>query len=160
MSEAESTAQVGRPADSADVGWIQDYQAWRRGRLKGVQDSASVWLGLLTTLLTLLGSVVLFKGGDLVISVTDNGWFQFFLILLVGLVFVAAILALIAGGSATWGGATRFGCVPGRRYGTFQAEMTVCLCSMPRALRVPGRGGPGAAISACCYCGHADSATP
>ena len=63
-----------------------------------------VWLGVLTTLLGLLGSVVLFKGGDLVTGITDNGWFQFFLILLVGLVFVSAILALIAGGAATWGG--------------------------------------------------------
>ncbi len=104
MSEADGAARIGRPADSDDVGWIRDYRAWRRGRLKAVQDSAGVWLGLLTTLLTLLGSVVLFKGGDLVTSVTHNGWFQFFLILLVSLVFVSAILALIAGGSATWGG--------------------------------------------------------
>lgn len=132
MSEAESTAQVGRPADSADVGWIRDYQAWRRGRLKGVQDSAGVWLGLLTTLLTLLGSVVLFKGGDLVISVTDNGWFQFFLVLLVGLVFVAAILALIAGGSATWGG---LGDIPEEEE-TAKAKATAAAVSQPAPSRV------------------------
>ena len=104
MSEADGAARIGRPAESDDAGWIKDYRAWRRGRLKGVQASAGVWLGLLTTLLTLLGSVVLFKGGDLVTSVTPSGWFQFFLILLVSLVFVSAILALIAGGAATWGG--------------------------------------------------------
>jgi hypothetical protein len=69
-----------------------------------VQDSARIWLGVLTTLLGLLGSVVLFKGGDLVTGVTSNGQFQFFLVLLVGLVFMSAILALIAGGAATWGG--------------------------------------------------------
>jgi hypothetical protein len=101
VTEADSAEQ---PADSDDVGWILDYRAWRRGRLQRVQDSARVWLGVLTTLLGLLGSVVLFKGGDLVTGVTRNGWFQFFLVLLVGLVFVSAMLALVAGGSATWGG--------------------------------------------------------
>jgi hypothetical protein len=104
VTEANGAVEAGQLADSDDLGWIQDYQSWQRGRLKRVQDSAGVWLGVLTTLLGLLGSVVLFKGGDLVTGVTDNGWFQFFLILLVGLVFVSAVLALIAGGSATWGG--------------------------------------------------------
>lgn len=101
MTEADSGAQAEQPADPDDAGWILDYQAWRRGRLARVQDSARVWLGVLTTLLGLLGSVVLFKGGDLVTGVTGNGWFQFFLVLLVGLVFVSAMLALVAGGSAT-----------------------------------------------------------
>ena len=119
MSEADGAARIGQPVESDDVGWIRDYRAWRRGRLKGVQDSGGVWLGLLTTLLTLLGSVVLFKGGDLVTSVTRNGWFQFFLILLVSLVFVSAILALIAGGSATWGG---LGDIP--EEGTAEAKTT------------------------------------
>jgi hypothetical protein len=93
------------PGDYADEpGWRRAYLSWRRGRLDRVQASARVWLGVLTTLLGLLGSVVLFKGGDLVTGITDRGWFQFCLIFLVGLVFVSAVLALIAGGAATWGG--------------------------------------------------------
>lgn len=119
MSEADGAARIGQPVESDDIGWIKDYRAWRRGRLKRVQDSAGVWLGLLTTLLTLLGSVVRFKGGDLLTSVTHNGWFQLFLILLVSLVFVSAILALIAGGSATWGG---LGDIP--EEGTAEAKTT------------------------------------
>ncbi len=104
MTETERATQIRQFAVPDEIGWIGDYQAWRRGRLQRVQDSARVWLGVLTTLLGLLGSVVLFKGGGLVTSVTHNGWFQFFLILLVGLVFVSAVLALVAGGAATWGG--------------------------------------------------------
>jgi len=69
-----------------------------------VQASARVWLGVLTTLFGLLGSVVLFKGGSLVTGVTTNGWLQLLLIVLVGLVFTTAMLAIIAGGAATWGG--------------------------------------------------------
>jgi hypothetical protein len=84
--------------------WNESYEKWRTGRLDRVQDSARVWLGLLTTLLGLLGSVVLFKGGDLVTGVTDNGWFKAFLVILVALVFAAAVLAVVAGGVATWGG--------------------------------------------------------
>jgi hypothetical protein len=101
------TGETGRdaPEDDADEsGWRSAYLSWRRGRLDRVQASARVWLGVLTTLLGLLGSVVLFKGGDLVTGITGSGWFQFFLICLVGLVFASAVLALIAGGAATWGG--------------------------------------------------------
>lgn len=103
---AKPVENAGAACDPAqdDRGWIRDYQSWRRARLERVQASARVWLGVLTTLVGLLGSVVLFKGGDLVTGVTNSGWFQFFLILLVGLVFATAILAVIAGGSATWGG--------------------------------------------------------
>jgi hypothetical protein len=89
---------------TADDRWNRAYEKARRTRLQRVQASARVWLGVLTTLFGLLGSVVLFKGGDLVTGVTANGWFQAALILLVGLVFVSAILAMIAGGAATWGG--------------------------------------------------------
>ena len=89
---------------TADDQWNRAYEKARRTRLRRVQDSARVWLGVLTTLFGLLGSVVLLKGGNLVTEVTANGWFQFFLILLVGLVFTCAILAMIAGSAATWGG--------------------------------------------------------
>jgi hypothetical protein len=59
---------------------------------------------VLTTLVGLLGSVVLFKGGDLVTGVTGSGWFQAGLVGLIFLVFVSAVFALVAGGMATWGG--------------------------------------------------------
>lgn len=76
----------------------------QRMRLERIQGAAQVWLGVLTTLLGLLGSVVLFKGGDLVTEITTNSAFVGVLIGLVGLVFASAVLAVIAGGVATWGG--------------------------------------------------------
>jgi hypothetical protein len=89
---------------TADDRWNQAYEEGQRTRLQRVQASARVWLGVLTTLFGLLGSVVLFKGGILVTGVTANGWFQVLLITLVGLVFITAMLAIVAGGAATWGG--------------------------------------------------------
>jgi hypothetical protein len=76
----------------------------QRARLDRVHAAAQVWLGVLTTLLGLLGSVVLFKGGDLVTGITANVALQWALIGLVGLVFASAVLAVLAGGVATWGG--------------------------------------------------------
>lgn len=93
-----------QPALSDDDLWGQDYGKWRRARLRRVQSSARVWLGVLTTLLGLLGSVVLFKGGDLVTGVTSDGRWQAVLIFLIGLVFATAVLAVVTGGVATWGG--------------------------------------------------------
>lgn len=84
--------------------WSRDLEKSQRTQLKRVQASARVWLGVLTTLLGLLGSVVLFKGGDLVTGVTSSGVFQAILIALVAMVFGVAVLALIYGGQATWGG--------------------------------------------------------
>lgn len=104
MTETARVGQSPQDDDADESGWRIAYLSWRRGRLDRVQASARVWLGVLTTLLGLLGSVVLFKGGDLVTGITGSGWFQFFLICLVGLVFASAVLALIAGGAATWGG--------------------------------------------------------
>jgi hypothetical protein len=92
------------PTASEDEQWNRDYGKWRRARLRRVQASARVWLGVLTALLGLLGSVVLFKGGDLVTGVTSNGWWQVALIALVGLVFATAVSAVAVGGVATWGG--------------------------------------------------------
>jgi len=92
------------PTSPEDHRWNQDYEQWKRTRLDRIQASAGVWLGVLTTLLGLLGSVVLFKGGDLVTGVTASAAFQVSLIVLIVLVFVCVVLAVIAGGAATWGG--------------------------------------------------------
>jgi hypothetical protein len=103
------TEAKGVPRDSTESAgeaalWNQDRQKFERTRLERVQASARVWLGVLTTLLGLLGSVVLFKGGALVTEVTASGPFQAILIVLVGLVFAVTVLAVIFGGQATWGG--------------------------------------------------------
>jgi hypothetical protein len=120
VTEAGAGDENAQAADSDEPGWHADYLSWRRARLQRVQDSARVWLGVLTTLVGLLGSVVLFKGGDLVTGVTDSGWFQAGLVVLIFLVFASAVLALVAGGMATWGGladivppAEQPGAVPG-----------------------------------------------
>ncbi len=84
--------------------WSRELEKFQNARLGRVQASARVWLGVLTTLLGLLGSVVLLKGGDLVTEVTASGLFQTLLIVLVGLVFGVTVLAVIFGGQATWGG--------------------------------------------------------
>jgi hypothetical protein len=97
-------AQDHHTTPTEDRKWEQAYWKARRTRLQRVQASASVWLGVLTTLLGLVGSVVLFKGGDLVTEVTATRWLQLVLIALVAAVFFFAVLAVIAGGVATWGG--------------------------------------------------------
>ncbi len=84
--------------------WSRDLEKSQLTRLKRTQASARVWLGVLTSLLGLLGSVVLFKGGDLVTGVTSSGVLQVVLIVLVGLVLGVTVLAIIFGGQATWGG--------------------------------------------------------
>lgn len=100
----EGVGRDGEPTSPEDQRWNQDYQRWKRTRLDRVQASARVWLGILTTFLGLLGSVVLLKGGDLVTGVTVSGAFQVTLIVLIVLVFVCVVLAVISGGAATWGG--------------------------------------------------------
>jgi hypothetical protein len=92
------------PGVSEAAWWKLDLAQAQHTQLDRVQASARVWLGLLTTLLTLLGSVVLVKGGSLVTEVTADRGLQIALIILVGLVFAVAVLALIFGGQATWGG--------------------------------------------------------
>lgn len=104
MTDADDVPQDSREGAGEAKRWSDDLQEFERTRLKRVQASARVWLGVLTTLLGLLGSVVLFKGGDLVTGVTGNGLFQGILIVLVGMVFAVTILAVIFGGQATWGG--------------------------------------------------------
>jgi hypothetical protein len=104
MTDSVGHGTPGQPVLSDGDLWDRDYGKWRRARLRRVQDSARVWLGVLTTLLGLLGSVVLFKGGSLVTGVTSNRWWQAVLILLIGIVFATAVLAVVVGGVATWGG--------------------------------------------------------
>ena len=104
MTDSVGNGTPGQSVLSDGDLWDRDYGKWRRARLRRVQDSARVWLGVLTTLLGLLGSVVMFKGGSLVTGVTSNGWWQTVLILLVGIVFATAVLAVVVGGVATWGG--------------------------------------------------------
>jgi hypothetical protein len=108
--EGSPTEQSERsPAEESGISaeesrWQSDYEKWQQSRLDRVQASARGWLGLLTGLLGLLGSVVLFKGGDLVTEVTSNGAFQVALIALVALVFTGMVCAVLLGGAATWGG--------------------------------------------------------
>ncbi|MGO9078355.1 MAG: hypothetical protein ACLQDY_04860 [Streptosporangiaceae bacterium] len=112
MTDADGSRQQSRQDDAEAAAkaaaderrWSRDLQKFERSRLERVQASARVWLGVLTTLLGLLGSVVLLKGGDLVTGVTDSGPFQLILVVLVGLVFAVTVFALIYGGQATWGG--------------------------------------------------------
>jgi hypothetical protein len=101
-SEGSSAEDSGISAEESR--WQSDYEKWQQSRLDRVQASARSWLGLLTGLLGLLGSVVLFKGGDLVTEVTSNGGFQVALIALVALVFTGMVCAVLLGGAATWGG--------------------------------------------------------
>jgi hypothetical protein len=110
-AQAEARKEI-QLATAEDQQWNREYVKWRSARLDRVQASARVWLGVLTTLLGLLGSVVLVKGGSLVTGVTASGWFQLTLIVLVGLVFGSAVLAVIFGGQATWGGLRDIGQSP------------------------------------------------
>jgi hypothetical protein len=89
--------------------WSDDYQKSIHTRLERVHSSAGVWLSVLTTIVALLGSLVLLKGGSLVTEVTATGWLQALLVGLVSLVFLVAVLALLAGAVATWGGLWDFG---------------------------------------------------
>jgi hypothetical protein len=125
------TEANGVPWDSTESAgeakrWNQDRQKFERARLERVQASARVWLGVLTTLLGLLGSVVLFKGGALVTGVTASGPFRAILIVLVGLVFAVTVLAVIFGGQATWGGLA----MPTQQSGT-EAAVTLAAVAKP-----------------------------
>lgn len=104
MTDVDGVPQDGTVTAAEARRWSQDREKFDRTRLERVQASARVWLGVLTTLLGLLGSVVLFKGGELVTGVTSSGLFQAILIVLVSLVFAVTVLAVIFGGQATWGG--------------------------------------------------------
>jgi hypothetical protein len=104
VADADDFPEASTQAAAQAERWETDRQKFEHTRLERVQASARVWLGVLTTLLGLLGSVVLFKGGDLITGVTASGLFQAILIVLVSMVFVVTVLAVIFGGQATWGG--------------------------------------------------------
>jgi hypothetical protein len=104
VADADDIPGASTQAAGQAEGWETDRQKFEHTQLERVQASARVWLGVLTTLLGLLGSVVLFKGGDLVTGVTASGLFQVILLVLVSTVFVVTVLAVIFGGQATWGG--------------------------------------------------------
>lgn len=104
MADADGTEADGRQTAASAEQWNKAVQKFELAKLERVQSSARVWLGVLTTLLGLLGSVVLIKGGDLVTEVTANGAFQTILIFLVAVVLAVTVLAVIFGGQATWGG--------------------------------------------------------
>lgn len=84
--------------------WEQEREDAEHTRLTRVQSSANVWLGILGTLFGLSGAVVLVKGSTAFVVSTHNTWLHWGLIVLVGATFATAILALMMGGAATWGG--------------------------------------------------------
>lgn len=87
-----------------DRRWAREREDAEHTRLARVQSSANVWLGILGTLFGLSGAVVLVKGSTAFVASTHNAWLHWGLIVLVAATFVAAILALMMGGAATWGG--------------------------------------------------------
>jgi hypothetical protein len=84
--------------------WEREFEDFTHKRLDRVQAAARAWLSVLATLLALLGSVVLIKGGSLITGITSSHGYRIALLVLVTAVFAAAILAVIGGGAATWGG--------------------------------------------------------
>jgi hypothetical protein len=97
--------------------WLEDYRRFEHSRLDRVQAAAQVWLGVLTTLVGLAGSVVLIKGNALLSGPTSSLVFQCATICLIVLGFGSALLAIISGAAATWGGlsAVGHGSMPGYR---------------------------------------------
>jgi hypothetical protein len=89
--------------------WLEDYQRFEHTRLDRVQAAAQVWLGVLTTLVGLAGSVVLIKGNALLSGLTSSLVFQSVTICLIVLGFGSALLAIISGAAASWGGLSAIG---------------------------------------------------
>jgi hypothetical protein len=90
---------------NADDGqWLKEYRRFLHTQLDRVQASAQVWLGILTTVVGLAGSVVLIKGSTLLTGLTSSRAFLWVSIGLIALGFVFALMAMIAGAAATWGG--------------------------------------------------------
>jgi hypothetical protein len=87
-----------------DRRWAREREDAEHTRLARVQSSANVWLGILGTLFGLSGAVVLVKGSTAFVASTHNAWLHWGLLVLVVTTFGAAILALMMGGAATWGG--------------------------------------------------------
>jgi hypothetical protein len=111
MDSSDGAKPTGSHSPSARGRMAKEDQRWERERedaehtrLARVQSSANVWLGILGTLFGLSGAVVLVKGSTAFVTSTHNAWLHWGLIVLVGTTFAVAILALMMGGAATWGG--------------------------------------------------------
>jgi len=117
---------VGMSAESKvtdeDSQWLEDYYTFLHTRLDRVQAAAQVWLGVLTTLVGLASSVVLIKGSTLLTGLTSSQAFLWLSIGLIALGFVFAMLAMIGGAAATWGGLSDLEAVdsPVREGGVFR----------------------------------------
>jgi hypothetical protein len=107
MTTSGRAKQLGRHSsqpEQDDERWARECQDAEHTRLARVQSSANVWLGILSTLFGLSGVVVLVSGSTAFVSAIHDVWLQWGLIVLVAAGFGIAILALIMGGAATWGG--------------------------------------------------------
>jgi len=102
-AEHPSQPSEGQMAED-DLRWEREREDAEHTRLARVQSSANVWLGILGTLFGLSGAVVLVKGSTAFIASAHNAWLHGIFIVLVATTFAAAILALMMGGAATWGG--------------------------------------------------------
>jgi hypothetical protein len=110
-TSSDDAKPTGHPSDPSegqtaedDLRWERDREEAEHTRLARIQSSANVWLGILGTLFGLSGAVVLVKGSTAFITSAHNPWLHAVFIVLVATTFAAAILALMMGGAATWGG--------------------------------------------------------
>jgi hypothetical protein len=103
-SEKDGQSISSGTENGTEEGWEQQRADAEYTRLERVQSSANVWLGILGTLFTLSGAVVLVQGSTAFIQSSNNTLLHWLLIGLVVATFVAAILALMMGSAATWGG--------------------------------------------------------
>jgi hypothetical protein len=99
-----ATRQAADEGSSDAHRWKLEYEEFRHTRLNRVQTSAGIWLGVLTTLFTVAGSFVLVKGSNFISGVTGNVGLRWISLLFACLVFATAVLGIIAGAAATWGG--------------------------------------------------------
>jgi len=142
IERRERLRPVGRSPRSRtdDHLWLEDYQRFEHTRLDRVQAAAQVWLGVLTTLVGLAGSVVLIKGNALLSGLTSSLICQWVTICLIVLGFGFALLAIISGAAASWGGlsAVDHGSMPGYRKLVFRVILRFAFDKepMPESLAV------------------------
>jgi hypothetical protein len=106
----EAAAHDAGFADAADrQQWAQERRTFEHTRLDKVQAASRVWLGVLTTLVGLSGSVVLVKGNTLLTGLTSSRAFQWATVCLIAVGFLFSVLAIISGAAASWGGLSAVG---------------------------------------------------